>query len=455
MPPLPLLPPQRRSLHRASTRHLMSVYPGLANAQQASRGVYIGRDRYGGSFVYDPWELYRAGLLTNPNMLVIGQIGRGKSALVKTYVWRQLVFGRQALLLDPKGENGPLCAAAGVSPIALRPDPLPGEGRGGVRLNPLDLGRLGDPQTRLQERSRIVAAICGASLTRPLTPEERVAIELAVAAVTPRAPWHAPTLPAVVDALLSPSEAAGGGGADLHLSAQELRTSSRSVALELRRLVDGDLRGMFDGETSDEIDLQAPLVSFDLSAVYGTAALPILMTCVAAWFQRVLSGDQGGGGAKRIVVLDEAWAVLSNLETAQWLRGAYKLARSYGVQYLAVLHRLADLSAAGSADSAQVRLARGLLSDTETVVVYGQPAAEVASTQSLLELNDTEASLLSTLPRGTALWRVGGRSHLVEHRVGPDEVAIVDTDLRMSEKGAEFGASQASTGRNSGVERSV
>jgi hypothetical protein len=32
---------------------------------------------------------------------VIGQIGRGKSALVKSYLWRQLVFGRQACVIDP------------------------------------------------------------------------------------------------------------------------------------------------------------------------------------------------------------------------------------------------------------------------------------------------------------------------------------------------------------------
>ncbi|HBV94703.1 MAG TPA: hypothetical protein DEG26_08445 [Chloroflexi bacterium] len=279
----------------------------------------------------------------------------------------------------------------------------------------------------VQERVRVISAICGASLSRPLVPEERVAIELAVHAATPRVPWQAPTLPRVVDALLSPSERTAG---EVHLSADELRTASRSVALELRRLVDGDLRGMFDSETSGDIDLQAPLVSFDLSAVYGTAALPILMACVGAWFQGVLTRDDQ---TKRIVVLDEAWAVLSNLETASWLRGSYKLARSYGVQYLAVLHRLADLSAAGDANSAQVRMARGLLADTETVVVYGQAPAEVDNTRSLLDLNDTEARLISTLPRGTALWRVGRRSHLVEHRVGPDERDLVDSDQRMRE----------------------
>ena len=414
---------RRAATHRATTRHLQSVYPGIPSGQGFARGVYIGRDRHGGSFTYDPWELYRAGVITNPNMLVIGQLGRGKSALVKTYVFRQLAFGRQALMLDPKGENGPLCEAAGVSPIAL----TPGGGGAGVRLNPLDLGRLADPETRTQERTRVIAAICGVSLGRPLTPDERLAVELAVTAATPCVPWASPTLRGVVDSLLSPTDDA----AEIaRTTTEQLAASSRSCALELRRLVDGDLRGMFDQETSAEIDLLAPLVSFDLSAVYGTAAQPILMACVGAWFQQLVARDDA---TKRIVVLDEAWALLSHLETAQWLRAQYKLARSYGVQYLAVVHRLTDLSAAGSADSAQVRLAQGLLSDTETVVVYGQPASEVATTRELLQLNETECQLLPQLGRGTALWRVGGRSHLVDHRIGRHEWAITDTDSRMRE----------------------
>jgi type IV secretory pathway VirB4 component len=409
---------RRAAVHRASTANLQSVYPGIVSGPGFPRGVYIGRDRFGGSFAYDPWELYEARILSNPNMLVIGQLGRGKSSLVKSYVYRQLVFGRRALMLDPKGENLALCVAAAASPIALRPD-------GGVRLNPLDLGRLGDPETRLQERVRIIAAICGASLGRPLTPEERLAVELAARATTPRLPWAAPTLSAVVEAMLSPSRETV---AEAHMGRDELLACSRGVALELRRLVEGDLRGMFDGETSGEIDLEAPLISFDLSAVYATPALPILMTCVGAWFQKVLAGDER---TKRIVVLDEAWAVLSNLETARWLAASYKLARSHGVQYIAVLHRLTDLAAAGSADSPQVRLARGLLSESETVVIYGQPSSEVESTRELLALNDTEARLISRLPTGMALWRLGSRSHLIEHRVGSRERGIVDSDARM------------------------
>jgi len=35
------------------------------------------------------------------------------------------------------------------------------------------------------------------------------------------------------------------------------------------------------------------------------------------------------------------------------------------------------------------------------------------------------------LPRGVALWKVGDRSFLVQHRLSPMEHTLVDTDGRM------------------------
>jgi hypothetical protein len=49
----------------------------------------------------------------------------------------------------------------------------------------------------------------------------------------------------------------------------------------------------------------------------------------------------------------------------------------------------------------------------------------------VLGLSDTEAKLLPHLPRGQALWKVGARRFLVEHRLATSELALVDTDMRM------------------------
>src|SRR5215472_1504642 len=65
----------RQLPHRVTTRHLGAAYPFMAEAGLGDRGVQLGVDLFGGPFLYDPWELYTQGLLSNPNTLVIGEVG--------------------------------------------------------------------------------------------------------------------------------------------------------------------------------------------------------------------------------------------------------------------------------------------------------------------------------------------------------------------------------------------
>ena len=122
------------------------------------------------------------------------------------------------------------------------------------------------------------------------------------------------------------------------------------------------------------------------------------------------------------------------------------MSRADGVANMAVLHRLSDLRSVGTEGSEQVSLAEGLLSDSETRVVYAQSPGEVAATGRLLGLTDTEADLITQLRRGTALWKVGRRSFLVEHRLGPGERWLTDTDQAMT----EYAVPEGRTGPGSG-----
>ncbi|HZD64475.1 MAG TPA: hypothetical protein VE152_00080, partial [Acidimicrobiales bacterium] len=223
--------------HRATTAHLGAAHPFLATNAPPAPGVVVGRDLLGGVFRHDPFELYAHGGVSNPNMVVIGQIGRGKSAFVKTFLWRQSAFGRLAWVVDPKGEYGPLARAWGVEPVRVRPG-------GGVRLNPLDLPQGG---------GELLASLVRSSLGRPLLPREHTAVDLAMADASGRGPL---TVPGVVEAMLNPEPASARA---IRTDRATLLADGREVALALRRLVRGDLAGMFDGETSPEVDLDAPL----------------------------------------------------------------------------------------------------------------------------------------------------------------------------------------------------
>ncbi len=418
--------------HRATTANLQAIYPFVSDGCLGEHGPLIGRDLFGGPFCFDPWELYRRGVVTNPNLLVLGQIGRGKSTFVKTFVWRQLAFGRRAWVVDPKGEYGPLARACGATALRLAPG-------GHLRLNPLEYPGSGVPPRNMPRRSADIAATADATLRwraeltcaivassfgRRLTSIERTAVDLAVRAAS-RA-RHQPALPDVVAALFDPPADLA---ATVRTDAAGLAGDGRLVALELRRLAEGDLRGMFDGPTSSGLDLEGPMVILDLSAVFASPALPMLMACATAWLQTTLARNEG---SKRLVIIDEAWAILRDLETTRWLQATFKLSRAFGVANVAVVHRLSDLRSAGVDGSSEQKLAEGLLADSETRVVFGQPPSEAEVTAALLGLSDTEKALIAHLPRGVALWKVGERSFLVEHAVGRDEAALVDTDAAMT-----------------------
>ena len=269
-----------------------------------------------------------------------------------------------------------------------------------------------------------------ACLGRDLLPRERAAIDAALGEATERARR--------ADAGSHP--APGGGrpprpgprrvaGPPDHPAG--LLEDGRDVALELRRLVHGDLCGMFDGPTTPGLRLDGPLVVLDLSAVYHSPALGVLMACAAAWLQSAVRARHRN---RIIVVVDEAWAILSNLGVARWLQTSWKLSRANGVANMAVLHRLSDLRSVGTEGSEQVGLAEGLLADSETRVVYAQSPGEVARTGELLGLTDTEAELVTQLRRGMALWKVGRRSFLVEHRLASGEQWLTDTDQAMADR---------------------
>src|SRR4051794_17718183 len=91
-PHLSLPPPLRRPAITVTTRHSSSLFPWQCTSQLPQVGIPLGINQLTGgtAFCYDPWHLYEHGLLSSPNMVVLGQLGRGKSALVKTYLSRQL-----------------------------------------------------------------------------------------------------------------------------------------------------------------------------------------------------------------------------------------------------------------------------------------------------------------------------------------------------------------------------
>jgi hypothetical protein len=420
--------------HRATSEILGAAYPFLAEAGLGTDGLLIGSDAWSGaSFCFDPWVLYERQVLTNPNMLLAGVIGRGKSCLAKALATRSIAFGRKVYVPgDPKGEWSTVARAVGGQAIELG---------GGLRtrLNPLDEGTGAhghvdsDWLTTVRARRRdLVRSIAEVALGRDLRSVEitalLAALDTAVRGNT------TPTLPHVVEALFCPASAVDGSTVD------QLAVDGRDVAHALNRLVRGDLSGLFDGTSTQRFDPSLPMVSLDLSRIQGSDQLiALVMTCASAWMEAALADPAGG---QRWVIYDEAWRLVRQAALLARMQTHWKLSRAWGIANLMVIHRLSDLEAVGEANSESRNLALGLLADCSTKVIYAQESGEADKTAAALGLSSTEARELPSLAKGEGLWRIKERAFVVRHLCTPGELALFDTDFRMAVEASRFAASQ-------------
>jgi type IV secretory pathway VirB4 component len=404
-----------RPAHRVTSRHAQALYPFMASGGLGSDGVFVGRDSSGGAFVYDGWVLYERDELKDANTIVFGRLGQGKSALIKTLIWRSLLFGRRAFVLDVKREYGPLCELAGVQPIRLEPG-------GGVRLNPL--------ASRPEEHAQLdlLRAIAQTTLGAPLTQAEAGALREALRIVRDVTDGE-PTLPELTEPLFDPT---ADMAAALRATREDVASDCRRVALALQDLCDGPLRGMFDGPTTPGLDLDARLVVIDLHAVRDTAAVGILMACASAWLSALLERTAERPGSDRLInVSDESWKIVQHTGLGEWFQSNFKLARRYGVMNVVALHKVSDLQAAGDSGSRASRIAEGLIAEASTRVIYQQDEGQVPVTRQLLGLTDAEAELITQLGPGQALWQVGRRSFVVQHYRSRLEAHMTATDSGM------------------------
>jgi len=406
--------------HRETVRVLAATYPFVQDPGLGSAGIYIGTTPHGGGFYFDPYELYRQQVLTHPALLVIGDMGSGKSSLVKTYLRRsRALFGRGIWCLDPKGENGPLMQSMGATSVKL--------GRGlSMRINPLEFVA-GEGGLMEGAQVTLLSGLLQWIIRRPLTVEEQQ-ILLETWQDVARASDRAPDLPSMLRYLSAPR--AELGRLLGYQSDAKFAEDCRPLALGMRALLTGPLAGICDGPTSPELRDMQDVVNVDLSMVLNTPAFEPVLRCASAWSAALIS--HVAGHQQLIFHVEEAWAVLQDLDLVRRLQAQMRLARATGVQTILVMHHLSDLRRMADEGTELHKSAEQMLTLTQTQVIYRQSTSDTNDLKQLLGLNSTEVERILHLRVGEALWRVNGRSFVVQHRVAPGEWDLIRTDAAMT-----------------------
>jgi hypothetical protein len=417
----------------ATTRSGQVLNPALVGAPTGPSGVLIGRDLLSGAMVcHDPFTAYAHGIVSSPAVLAIGEVGSGKSALLKTvYVMRPLALrNRRVVVADRKdqagqGEYAPLCRVLGTEPIrftlAAGGAATAGAATEGSRLNVLDplvlagTGRAG-------QLALLVALAELAAGGRELDRWEHAALRAAHTATLTAAEQAGGRIPVLADLLAR----LGVDHPDFADHSPAAREHAERAALVVRHALAGlladDLAGLFDGPTSPWVDLTGRLTVFDISQLPERGPATAMVLAVAnAWLLGRLRTERG---MATNFVAEEGWELVGGPAGRVFARNS-KLARGLGLSNIAAIHHIADIPEGDPAVA--------VLKEAATVHLFRQSRTDdAAAAAALFGLTPAAAAALPHLPDGQHLLKIADRPEIhVAHLRAAVEVGFTDTDTAM------------------------
>ena len=358
---------QRRSF---DTDALAASFPFASAGLSAERGVLYGTATNGSGLVL--WDRFAQ---DNHNSVILARSGAGKSYLAKLEALRSLYAGIEIAVVDPEDEYRRLAETVGGAYVHL--------GAPGVRVNPFDLAPGPDPLIR---RALFVHTLVAVLLGEKPDSVSTAALDRGIVGayesvgITADPRSHARPAPLLRD-LASALEADGDPAA-------------RTLALRLAPFVTGTHRGLFDGPTSTHPS--GYLVVFSLRDLPGELkAAGTLLTLDAIW-RRV---SDPSNRMRRLVIVDEAWLLMSEPSGADFLFRMAKSARKHWAGLTVVTQDAADLL--GSP------LGQAVVANAATQILLRQAPQTIDALAEAFALSAGERAYLLGAQRGQGLLAAG------------------------------------------------
>lgn len=400
-------------------------------------GPVLGIEKLSGgrSFIFHPWNMYLAELVASPNLLVKGNLRRGKSFIIKRLVTLLALYGVKSInTSDVKGEHGVVAEALGGRVFKV------GGFGSDVRVNPLESGERHAGESADEHRLRMLASrqkilILIAELLADgddsLKAFEIATLNWALDEVIRETNDH-PTIRLVLAKIDSDDLTTTRGG-------RFQRSMADRLLFMFDRLVNGNLSGMFEDESTITLDPDAPYTVFDTYAMEkrGDLALAITQTITNGWVQNVVSNK--GSGRMVMLIREEGWRDMKTKAALEAHELQLKLSGEYGIAMVMIVHEDGDFDTGGEEER---QLAQKLLRGYANTITFYQSESTLQRAVAAGTLSQGEANLVGKMGRGQFLFRTGSRSYVVDGRPTSTEWEknLFDTDRAMRLMGREAAA---------------
>lgn len=371
-----------------------SSFPFISADLTSDNGILFGINRHNNSLV-----LFDRFSMQNANYIVFATSGAGKSYTVKLEILRSLMMGVEVIVIDPEMEYKHLSDAVGGTyiNISLASD---------AKINPFDLPRAVGEQITTEDIIRS-AVITVKGLLRimlnTVTPQEDSILDRALLEtyakkdITPDADLAKVEPPIMQD----------------FVEVLEGMEGTKDLVIRLKKFTEGTFAGLFNSPST--VTMKNVLVTFSVRDLEDELR-PLAIYAIVNYIWNVVRSER----KKRILVIDEAWWLMQNDDSAKFIFALVKRCRKY---YLGVTTITQDVN-----DFLRNTYGQAIVTNSAMQMLLKQSPAAIDNIQKTFLLTEGEKYLLLECGVGEGIFFAGNKHAAVKVVASYAEDQVVTTN---------------------------
>jgi conjugal transfer ATP-binding protein TraC len=402
---LPLCNDELMITFNMNTSPIASSYPFISSDVTSDNGILYGINRHNNSLI-----LFDRFSLQNANSVVFATSGAGKSYAVKLEILRSMMMGVDVIVIDPEMEYRQLSDAVGGTYInvSLASD---------SKVNPFDLPRPKGDEASVDDILRsavitlkgllriMIGKPMGEKGTLGFTPEEDSLLDRAL-------------LEAYAKRDITPDLSSLTGVVDYPvlddlLQVLEGMEGGTNLVARLQKYTSGTFSGLLNSPTT--VEMRNQLVIFSVRDLEDELRAMAIYTIVNYIWNVVRSERK-----KRILVIDEAWWLMQNEDSAKFIFALVKRARKY---FLGVTTITQDVN-----DFLSSTYGQAIVTNSSLQLLMKQSPAGVDRIATAFNLTQSEKYLLLESAVGEGIFFAGQKHAAIKIVASYTEDQIVTTN---------------------------
>jgi len=373
---------------------IASSFPFISAELTSDDGILYGINRHNNSLI-----LFDRFSLQNANMVVFATSGAGKSYAVKLEVLRSLMLGTEVIIIDPEREYEHLAEAVGGTYVNIS---LASESK----VNPFDLPRPVSSEISTEDVIRsAVITIKGLLriMFRAISAAEDSLLDQALLEtfakkdITSQSDLRTVEPPIMQDLL----------------DILEGMTGTENLVLKLQKYTTGTFAGLFNAQTN--VNVNNRLVIFSVRDLEDELR-PMAVYSIINYIWNIVRSET----KRRILVIDEAWWLMTHEDSAKFIYALVKRCRKY---YLGVTTITQDVN-----DFLRSPYGQAIVTNSSMQILLRQSPASVDLIQKTFFLTEGEKYLLLESAVGEGIFFAGLKHAAIKIVASYTEDQLITSD---------------------------